>query len=1125
MSRPIIVFYDPRFPLSDGMTVREEALAAVGAAHGADTLAEALRASPGGCFVNLHAPYFPKEAWGEIGAFLRRGGGLISVGGAPFRRPVARGHDGGWFAEAEQTAYHRELRIHETLPVDGARAARYAASEDIPLLQGKEDWFTPGDTWNLVPHVTKQADLPHQMGSAGPMDAHIYALLKGVTSEGREMSAPVVLWEHTKGDYAGGRWLFVHRPLDAAFWTRGGAAALGEWAAFCARGATELWLFPNYASYEPGERPMLTLRMQALGRGEAIVVADAAAGWARLPDAADPRVKRAADAAGAAPIFGATAKSPPTAQRSAHTPSPPPTQTSAEMHHQTSARMWTFRLSVTREGAQVPLWTRELTEEVGAEQRIVRLPVPIEVERGFYSVECVATAEDGEMRVLRQGFWGFDAALLAEGTPVSAGRDYFEKDGRPLPVVGMTYMTSDVARKFLFLPNASVWDRDMAHMRKAGINWIRTGIWTAYRNVMQVDGHASEEVLRAIDAFFLTAKKHGLQVTFTFFSFTPEPWEGSNPYLDPRSVEAQKRFVRSIVSRHRASTHVDWDLINEPSMFDPARIFSNGPRSSRDTYEREAFAAWLKARHGSIRALQERWNMTPGQLPDFAAIALPEPDDINFDVQDMHQGKNGARWLDYVLFSMEMHNSWARKLCRAIKEECPDHLVTVGQDEALGAQRPSPFFYAEAVDYTTVHSWWLNDHLVWDGIFAKTHDKPNVVQETGIMYVETPDGRAKRSETELRSLLERKYAYAFSTGGAGAIHWIWNTNFYMDNANESHIGALRADGTEKPEADVSYGFGRFMAETRDLFRDRRLEDVAVVFPYSNDFSNRKLAFDATTRLTRVLSYELKTPFRAVGEYHLEPLEQAPPKLIVLPSPHNFDDAAFDKLLSIVERTGATLLVTGPIGLDAYWRSTDRLTDVLGRTVTANVQREEMLKIGGSRYPVSFGNRRIAEASKGRVWRPAAMEAKADEGGGDACGQSAPPAADADVVIEAPYGAGRILWCPLPLELNERIEPMAALYRYALNASGCARELEWARGGELPGVYGRKLRFAAGALFVFVSEFASDASIEVKDPETGTSYSFILEKERSVLFAVDESGRVRSVYRPEEVEIRTEPALA
>ncbi len=58
-----------------------------------------------------------------------------------------------------------------------------------------------------------------------------------------------------------------------------------------------------------------------------------------------------------------------------------------------------------------------------------------------------------------------------------------------------------------------------------------------------------------------------------FFAFTPELWEGSNPYLDPRSVEAQKRFIAAIASRYTKATHLHWDLINEPSMFDPKRIF------------------------------------------------------------------------------------------------------------------------------------------------------------------------------------------------------------------------------------------------------------------------------------------------------------------------------------------------------------------------------------------------------------------------------------------------------------------------------------------------------------------------------------------------------------------------
>ncbi|MFS0872941.1 beta-galactosidase [Paenibacillus xylanilyticus] len=1039
----LIIFCDPDFPVEgqlpsrqalDGWQGAEEVVVA-----GAGELAEVLKATAGkGCLVNLHAPYFPKAAWTEIAAYLHQGGSLISVGGAPFKRPV-RDEDGAWVVESEQTAYHQELYIHEALNVSSANVQTYTSSVQIPLLAGKERLFEIADTWNLVPHTTKSSDLPHQMGSAGPMSTQIYPLLCGVSKDGRSIAAPVVLWENSRSTFAGSRWMFVHLSLTASFWEENGAAEIVKWAQFCAKGVTELSLKPNYASYEPGERAVLTLQGQILQRAG---------------------------------------------------------------HRRTASELWTFDLTVEREdrtsGTAEKVWSHRLEMELSGEQQFARLPLPVSVESGLYRIVCRAQAPDGEVRILRQGFWGQDAALLAEGEVITRSRDYFVKDGRPLPVVGMTYMTSDVARKFLFLPNADVWDRDMAQMAKAGINWIRTGIWTAYRNMMQVDGHMAEDVLRAIDAFLLTAKRHGLQVTFTFFSFTPETWEGTNPYLDPQSVEAQKRFIRSIVSRHTHTTHVDWDLINEPSMFDPVRIFSAGPRSARDSHEQQAFIDWLQQRHKTIEALQEAWNMSPKQLPNFAAAVIPEPEEINFDVQDMHKAKKGTRWLDYCLFSMEMHNVWARELVATIKDLVPDHLVTVGQDEALGAQRPSPFFYEREVDYTTVHSWWLNDDLVWDGIFTKTPHKPNLIQETGIMYVETPDGRAKRTEEELRGILERKYAYAFSTGGAGAVQWIWNTNFYMDNANESHIGALRADGTEKPEADVSYDFGRFMNPIRDLFEDRELEEIAVVFPYSNDFSNRSLAYDATTKLTRVMTYDLKLPFRAVSEYHLEALEQQPPKLIIVPSPHNMDDNALSQLLAFTEKEGATLLITGPLGLDAYWKASDRADHIVGKRSLGNVQREELLNINGVNHRVTYGRRRIAEVAKESLLH----------------GDNVTP----DEVTVLPWGKGKLIWTPLPLELNGRDEPLAELYRYATGIAGVKQELEWKSGGDIAGIYGRKLSFPKGHLYVFVSESALTHEVNVRDSRTGISYAFRLERNRSVLFTTDASGNLQTVYRPDEVEI-------
>ncbi len=753
---------------------------------------------------------------------------------------------------------------------------------------------------------------------------------------------------------------------------------------------------------------------------------------------------------------------------------------------------WKLTYTVTKSGKAIFAKTEKV--EASTQFSTNSFLIPIDLEPGFYQITCEAKSSNGEVRILHQGFWGMDRKLLTSGEPLSCDRDYFYKDGRPMPIVGMTYMTSDVARYFLFLPNPQVWDRDMAQMKRAGINYIRTGIWTAWRNMMFADGHMAESVLRSIDAFILCAKKHDLEVTFCFFSFTPETWDGENPYLDPRSVEAQKRFITAVVSRHTETTNINWDLINEPSMFDPERTFA-GPRSAHDKYDRHAYREWLKNRHHSIVDLQEKWNMTAQELPSFDAIEAPEASEINFGIKDMLFGKKGLKWLDYTLYTMAMHNRWAEELTKTIKELAPKQLVTVGQDEALGSQRPSPLFYSDAVDYTTNHTWWLLDQLVWDGIFTKSPTKPNLVQETGLMYVENPNNQAKRSEEELRNILERKYAYSFSTGGAGAVQWLWNTNYYMNNINESNIGAIRADGTEKPETNVSYDFGAFVEQTRDLFEERELEDIAVIFPYSNDFSNRKLAQDATMKLTRTLAYDMNVPFRALSEYHLEALKTDPPKLVVIPSAHNFSCKALDTILGAVKEQGISLLFTGPVNLDEYWQHTGRLETIIGKTQVGNITREELLGLNGQQYPVSFGGERIAEVLKEKV-----------------VGDSHPTE-----VKEYSYGKGNLIWCPLPVELNERNETITALYEYVMQKAGVKIELEWLE-GDLPGNYGRKLQFKNGNLFIFVSECAEDTQVSVKDPVTDKNYSFTLEAERTVMFTTDKDGKITAIYRPEEVEI-------
>ncbi|OMF80874.1 beta-galactosidase [Paenibacillus glucanolyticus] len=1034
-----LVFYDKHFPY-EGERPSEKALEPLrGWGEVADAAAVGERLAEGGwdVLLHLHGPYFPKAAWTTIEAYLKTGGGLVHAGGVPFRRPV-RELDGAWHIEREQLAYHQRMDIHDVLKVDVSRVQGLKTSAEYPILQGRGDLFGIEPTWGLTLHPTKASDIPSEMGAGGPMDAVISPLLTGVDRDQRERSAPIVMLEQHKGDFAGGRWILINQQLRASFWETEGLDVLKDLAEYAGMGVTELWLKPNYASYEPGEEMRLTVQLQALSRTS-------------VP-----------------------------------------------------ASRWHFAVIVLKEDNGEIVWTGHARSEAGMEQRDLQqlhLSVPVRLEAGLYRIVCEAESESGERRCLTQAVWGVDRPLLQAGERLECGRDYFHRGGRSVPIVGMTYMTSDVARKFLHLPNVHRWDADMAEMKRAGINLIRTGIWTGYRMIMFADGHATEDVMRAIDAFILTAKRHELEVTFTFFSFAPEAWEGVNPYLDPRSVEAQKRFIASIVGRHRGTTNVHWDLINEPSLFDPKRIFE-GPVSIGDRFERQAWSEWLRQRYrDDLLLLQERWNMTPGELPSFDSAPTPSPDDKLFN--SVLQPKKWGPWLDFTLFTMDMHNRWASELIGTIRRSDPRQLVTVGQDEGICSQRPSPSFYGPVVDYTTVHSWWQNDHLAWDGIFTKTPDKPNLVQETGIMHVQRPDGVAKRTEEELRSILERKYAYAFSTGGAGAVQWIWNINYFMDNANESNIGALRADGTQKPEADVSYDFGSFMKEASVLFDDeRQLEDIVVVYPYSNDFSSRKLAYEATTRAMRTLTFGMNVHPRGIGEYQLEDLKRYPAKLIIVPSAHNFDDEAFAMLLELA-REGSTVLWTGPLRTDAYWgEALHRLQAEIGETVQANVLREEMLELAGERFAVSYGERKINVLA---VDRPLGRLDGALE------------------LFTVTLGKGRLIWCPLPVEMNERWEPIQALYAEALRSAAILPELEWLKGGELPGIYGRKLAFGQGSLYVFVSEHAASAEIEVRDPVSGTGYAFVLERERTVMFMTDTEGQVRTVYRPEEVRIWQSPS--
>ena len=249
--------------------------------------------------------------------------------------------------------------------------------------------------------------------------------------------------------------------------------------------------------------------------------------------------------------------------------------------------------------------------------------------------------------------------------------------------------------------------------------------------------------------------------------------------------------------------------------------------------------------------------MTPGEPLDLPPLE-------EFGDRNLWESARPLRTTTYRLFAQEMFARWARTMAETLRAINPRALVMVGQDEGGTGESPNNHVFGRHMDVTCIHTWWLNDDLVWDHVVTKTPGKPNLAQETGVMFVETADGRSWRTEEESRDLLERKLAIALGVGGAGYLEWVWNLNTTMPLDNESTIGLLRPDGSAKPEFTAWRAMNRFATALRTV-GPRERESVVMVVPHLNLWSSRTTAADATKRAVRAMAYHCRVPLAGVSE--------------------------------------------------------------------------------------------------------------------------------------------------------------------------------------------------------------------------------------------------------------------
>lgn len=936
--KPVVVFNEPDYPQACSGETLARLVPGAYVTVRASDLAAKLAAGCG-TLISFQGPYFPKAAWPAIQAFLEGGGNIAIFGGMPFSRPV---NEKGQ-AEPEQESYTRYLHLGPFFKIESRQ-------NDLSLEPGEAAAFLgdcmltlpagqPGHFWAFDPKLTQTSDHTEELGSAGPIDTVLTPL---IFATAKNPDSAEITRIATPA-------LLLHQ-RQGQF--QGGRWLVSAWQP----SAEKVWL-----DNAPAIQRLIRLAITGL-------------------DTLDVRPALACLQTGETPSLILSART--TRGLKVHLNMRSPGQSENE--------------------APGPSLDMDFPASPILQEK--RFNLPNQTRPGLYKVEVIYQTPENLSLRQTTGFWVWDTRLVEETQDkrLTAGRDYFYQEGKLFLVYGTTYMDSAIQRRFLTLPNPARWDRDFAEMKAAGINLIRTGLWTAWRQFMPLAGVADETAVRALDALVMTACQYNIQLVFNFFAFYPPLFEGINPWLDPRSVRAQQDFVGIVARRYAAIELVSWDFINEPSFGDPKKIFSQRPLPNYDRFELEAFRRWLQA-HYSLAELQQRWGLTAQALATWEQVSLPEPADYSTSVRD-NSPRNMLKAADYTLFSQDEFTRWASIMYQTIREAGSQTLIGVGQDEA--GVRLAPQFYAAGVDYTTTHPWWNNDALLWDMLLDKTPFKPNLIQETGVMLVTDVDGKPWRTPQENANLLERKLLTGLAARGAGLVQWLWHTNAYMTSDNENSIGLVRADGSAKPELETMKEFGR-LAQALDgqLQEPEQLPGIWLVIPYSQWAIRPELGREATQQAVRILGYDFGVIPQLMAEQKLADLIKngQKPRAVIVPGVQFLDGESWGSLQTLAEN-GATVLINGVIrNRPELLASLEAGQEVL--TPRPVSRYETLLNLDGQPHQLTFEGEKIGYLQKAhnqcRIY---------------------------------PSGQGKIIWSGLPVELSTSSSAIRRVYEQALTLS-------------------------------------------------------------------------------------------
>ena len=1023
----VVVFWQPGFPTVASQPVARDTLAK--ALEGMepvfsdlDQLKDPAALAGADLLVLPYGSAAPADAWSAILTYLRNGGNLLALGGQPLRAPVTR-TDGKFIEGRPQDTYARDLNLQHTYEVpfpQGARFAWRAGYSFLPTLEIRARRF---------------------FAVEGRLSGFGYM----VNADGVEVAAPVIVADHRaparpgcggggrggSGWEAGGRMVMLDFEPEPGYWaSTDGVSLIRQSADYARQGATEFSLELAWSTVKPGEVPAAIVHLRNAQRE-------------RL----------------GAPLKGVV------------------------------------KIEILS-GDQVLRTQRVM---VGADQEM-RVDLPPQTAPGFFTVRGVYEEGGRPREFYQNAFWVEDLSLLTSGPALGVAGDFLTRDGKPFFAIGTNYFTTEEdGWDFAGPRNAWIWERDFAEMARHGVNFVRTGVWMPYLDFLDpAMGAAPERFLRNLEAYLLCARQHNIVVNFTFYAFMPRPGmgltkappergcgappaepaapaaappPGPNPYLDPAAIRAELNYVLSVVERFKNVPWLCWDLINEPSFSNPERLWK-GNTPNGDPVELAAWRKWLARKYGSVAALASAWAVTPEQLRSFDAVPLPAQAELAFS---RYRNAREVRALDYNLFAQDSFTGWVRTMVTNIHGTGSKQLVNVGQDEGGVTDRVLNQFYAAGgVSFTTNHTYWHDDALLWDSVAAKRPGVPNMVGETGYQPVWSTDGSWRYDELTGLPILERKWALGFAAANSGAVQWDW--------AREADFGMKRSDGSAKLWQAMMREMGQFAEKAAPWATGLVQPQVAIVLPQSLQLSVLNAnALEAQQKCVRALYQYARAEAYAVGEYQIELLGN--PRLIILPSPRGLTREAWEAIRGRVE-AGATLLVSGAFDGDASFHPTGR-QDAIGLPFEPGplTLRETLLQWPGNEARLTFGEDKTTFLDRAVL-----------PGGAN--------------WAEKPLGKGRLLFSALPLELNDNVQAIGDVYRYALKTAGVAPT--YSTEVQDPGILICPTRYPKATLYVIASE-APRQEVAFRDSTSGKTFRGELDAGRAALLLVAPDGSLLATY--------------